>query len=766
MMKIDHKVKPTPMTYKMGEHELVHIGAHSYANNGLNVDWWGGGARLRVGSYTSIAEDVRFFLSHGHRIDWITSYPFARGDDYWLAGRRFEGGVVSKGDIEVGSDVWIGNGARILSGVRIGHGAVIATGAIVTEDVPPYAFVAGSPARVVRHRFPPDRVEALLRVAWWDWPEERVRRHLDALLSDDIDRLVALAGQTAPAAASLPPAPPPTPAPDPAAVHAAMQAHLRAGRIKEAIAEGEAALAGGAEDTQLRMQLVRLYLHSGRNQEAWDCGRRVLERDPDHWDAHFQLGLAGMKVNRYEDALGHFRAVLDRTPDNVEALTNMAAVGFGLGLIQDALTHLDKALTLAPDLVPVWQNYVSIVNYDEDASLPRVMERHREAGRRIAKAAPAPCASFRNDPDPERRLRVGYLSGDFFNHPASHYIEPVLRHHDRGGFDIHAYSLIGWSDAVTDLFRSLVANWHDVGLLDDDALFRRIQDDGIDILVDLSGHTARNRVLLMARKPAPVAVNWIGYLNTMGLEAIDHAILDPHLLSPAAEAGFVETPVRLPHTAYCYTPLIGDRPVAPFPHRARGHITFGCFNNPAKLSRASLASWAAILKAVPGSVLLFKYKTYSAAVVQRRVLDAMIAHGVPADRIVFEGFSPLGSFLDTFGTIDIALDSFPYTGVTTTMHTLFMGVPLVTLDGDTPMQRFGRTALTAIDRTDWIAGTPEEYTAIAVRLVAEVRESPGLRQDIRARMLASPLMRHDVFVRDLEAAYRTMWRRWCAGHGR
>jgi protein O-GlcNAc transferase len=804
MLKIPHKAKPTPMTYKMGEHDLVHIGPHTYANNGLNVDWWGGEMRLRIGSYCSIADSAAFFLSHGHRIDWITSYPFARGDDYWLAGRRFPDGVVSKGDIEIGSDAWIGNGTRILSGIRVGHGAVVGTGAVVTADVPPYAFVAGNPARIIRYRFPPEVVAELLRIAWWNWPEDRIRQHLDVLLSSDVERLrrlvdgdayqplptptetVAIPTPTAPEPVQTSvPVPVQAPAPIPALAEAPvpkaaapaspppvvtvlgeMQEHMRVGKLADAVAIGEAALAKGVEGVALMMQIIRLYLHLGRNQEAWDLGRRVLDRDPDHADAHFQLGLAGMRVNRYEDALSHFRHVLDRTPDNVEALTNLAAVYFGLGFIQDALAQLEKAVKRSPGLVPVWQNYVSILNYDESAPLSRVMERHREAGRRIAKAAPKPPTSYANDRSPNRRLRIGYLSGDFFNHPAAHYVEPVLRCHDRENFDVHAYSLITWSDPVTEAFRGHVPNWHDVGLLDDDTLFRRIQSDRIDILVDLSGHTARNRVLVMARKPAPVMVNWIGYLNSMGMKAFDYALLDPHLLSPAAGKEFVEKPCLLPNTAYCYTPLIGERTVAPSPWKARGHITFGCFNNPAKLSRVSIAAWAAILKEVPDSRLLFKYKTYGSPMVQRRVLDAMAGHDIPADRIVFEGFSPLGSFLDAFGSIDIALDSFPYTGVTTTMHTLFMGVPVVTLEGDTPMQRFGRTALTGIGRPDWIARTPEEYVAITLRIVAEVQRDPNLRQDIQKRMLASPLMQHERFVRDLETAYHSMWRRWCEHHGR
>lgn len=560
--------------------------------------------------------------------------------------------------------------------------------------------------------------------------------------------------------------------PKPAAVPlhpilAEIQPMLRAGRIAEAAARCEQAIAGGAEDPLLLLNTVHLQLHLGRNQEAFDLCERILARQPDHIDAHFNRGLAAMRINRYEEALLSFQTVLKRKPDYVEALTNLSAVYFGLGFIREALEPLRKANRLKSDLVPIWQNLLSITNYDETVPLAELMELHRRAGKQIARGAGArPTAYPNNTPDPDRPLRIGYLSGDFFNHPASHYIEPVLRLHDRSRFELFAYSLIGWSDTLTQAFRSMVPNWRDVALVDDAGLFRMIQEDRIDILVDLSGHTARNRAMVVARKPAPVSINWIGYLNSMGLVAVDHAILDPHLLSPAAEAAFVEAPLKLPDTAYCYTPLIAGREPAEAPWQRNGHITFGCFNNPAKLSAASLKAWAEILKRVPDSQLLFKYKTYSVPMVQARVLEALAAHGVGADRVRFEGFSPLGSFLDTFGSIDVALDSFPYSGVTTSMHTLYMGVPLVTLEGDTPMQRFGRTALTAVGRTDWIARTPEEYVAIAEAIVAEVRANPGLRRDIQRRMVVSPMMQHDRFVRDLEAAYRHAWSLWCGRHAR
>lgn len=539
-----------------------------------------------------------------------------------------------------------------------------------------------------------------------------------------------------------------------------IQPLLQAGRIAEAAALCDQEIEAGCDDHMLMVQTLRLRLHLGKNQEAYDLGQTMLARRPGDLDAHFQSGLAAMRINRYQAALDHFQAVLRAKPDYVEGLTNLSAVYFGLGFISDALEPLKKALKLAPNLVPLWQNYLSMSNYDESMSLADSMAIHRQAGAAIARAAGKPTGRWPDiDPAEDRPLRIGYLSGDFFNHPAAHYIEPVLRLHDRSRFELFAYSLIGWSDAVTEAFRGMVPNWRDASLADDDALFRMIEADRIDILVDLSGHTARNRILTVARKPAPVVINWIGYLNTMGMETVDYAVLDPHLLSPAAEAGFVEAPLRLPHVAYCYTPLIGGREPAESPWRRNGFITFGCFNNPAKLSGASLAAWAEILLREPDSRLLFKYKTYAEPMVQHKVVAALTAAGVDPARIRFEGFSPLGSFFDTFAAIDVALDSFPYTGVTTTMHTLFMGTPLVTLEGDTPMQRFGRTALTAVGRPDWIARTPAEYVEKALAAAGEVKVSPDLRRDLQRRMLASPMMRHDQFVRDLENAYRDAWRR-------
>ncbi len=546
------------------------------------------------------------------------------------------------------------------------------------------------------------------------------------------------------------------------AVLAQAQACMQRGQAADALKICEQSRTNGNGDPQLLLQMMDLYLHVGRHEDAYQAGLKVLEADPEDTSAHFNLGLAGMRTTRYEAALGHFQTVLKRDPQNVRALTNLGGVYFGLGLIQDSLTQYREALRIDPSLVGIWQNYISILNYDEDASLSFVMDQHRAVGERmLAMAGPRP-ASYPNDPRVDRRLRIGYLSGDFIMHPAAHYVEPVLRLHDKNAFDLYAYSLATWSDPVTEGFRSCVPNWREAGMLSDDQLFQMIQADRIDILIDLSGHTARNRILTVARKPAPVVANWIGYLNTLGIPGVDYSLLDPHLLSPGAAAGFVEKPWCLPETAYCYNPLAAPRKPAPSPVFRNGHITFGCFNNPAKLSRAAFAAWGEILRRLPDSRLIFKYKTFDSPMVQKRVLDAMTAHGVDPQRITFQGYSPLGAFLDGFAEIDIALDTFPYTGVTTTMHTLWVGTPVVTLAGDTPMQRFGRSALLSIGRPGWIAATPAEYVQIAVRLADEVKADPDLRGKVQRRMQCSSMMRHEAFVRSLETAYRGMWAAWCA----
>lgn len=538
------------------------------------------------------------------------------------------------------------------------------------------------------------------------------------------------------------------------------------GRRDEAIAILETVVRQGTRNLDLVLELVRLYTQAGRAQEAYDLGTQVLRIRPGHLDAHFQLGLAALPLHRYQDAEGHFKAVLEHNPRSIESLTNLGAVYFGVGAVRQALECFEQVRQLTPELVPVLQNYLSMLNYDEDLPLAELMAQHRTLGAVIAaQAGPRP-ASYANDRALERPLRVGYLSGDYLNHPAAHYIEPVFRHHDPARVQVFAYSLLPYADPITQVFRDLVPNWRDVADLSNDALFEAIQRDRIDILVDLAGHTARNRVLVVARKPAPIAVNWVGYLNSMGLEAVDYGLWDPHLLSPAAEALLTERAWKLPETAYAYAPLATPRQPAPAPWARKGHITFGCYNNPAKVSDRALDVWGRVLARLPDSTILFKYKTFTVPSVQSRVLDGLGRHGVAPERVVFEGFTPLGRYLESFAEIDLAFDSFPYTGVTTTMHTLYMGVPVVTLEGDTPVQRFGRSALVGIGRPDWIARDESDYVEVALTIVDEIRRRPELRQEIQQRMLASPLMRHQDFVRGLEDGYRAMWARWCTGDGR
>lgn len=537
---------------------------------------------------------------------------------------------------------------------------------------------------------------------------------------------------------------------------------LAQNRLDEAI-QVLAEEADRSDEPGLLMTLLQCYLNANRNTEALAVGQRLMPAFDRDQGVLLNLGLANMRVNRYEDALAAFRRVLDLNPSSIEALVNLGAVYFGLGMVSEALDVNKRATAARPDLVAVWQNYLAILNYDDSIDVDTLLSEHRRGGAHIARHVGPRPERYANAPDPERRLRIGYLSGDMFNHPASHYVEPVLRCHDRGRFDVHVYSLITWRDVVTDALRGYVGpNWHDVGTLDDAQLFDRIQADGIDILVDLSGHTSRNRVLVCARRPAPLVANWVGYLNTMGMEGYSYALLDQQLITQRAAQGFAERVVALPTTAFAYNPLASPRVPAPFPHLKNGHIVFGCFNNPAKLSNRCIATWARILREVQDSRILFKYKTFDAGIVKERVTTAFAAHGVSADRLVFTGFVPLGAYLDTFAEIDIALDTFPYTGVTTTMHTLYMGVPLISLDGQTPMQRFGNAALRQIGRPDWIASTVDDYVAAALRLVGEAKANPGLRAEVHRRMLAAPMMRHEAMVRDLELGYRHIWRNWCA----
>jgi protein O-GlcNAc transferase len=365
-----------------------------------------------------------------------------------------------------------------------------------------------------------------------------------------------------------------------------------------------------------------------------------------------------------------------------------------------------------------------------------------------------------NSPDPERRLKVGYVSPDLYGHPIAKSFVPVLEYHHRLRFEVFVYSVGSKKeDRITGHMRKCAENFVSTEAPDVE-LAERIRADGIDILVDLAGHTTGPAYLVFGLKPAPVQVSWMGVLTTTGMSTMDYFLGDAQMPCPGTDHLFTETVYRLPRAVACYRPT-DNLPVAEAPSLKNGYVTFGCCNNPSKINRDVIRLWSAILHLVPESRMLLKWNYMETESKQRRLRQWFVEDGIAPERLRFDGASQTTQYLREYGAIDIALDPFPYNGASTTLDGLWMGVPVVTLAGRMPVQRCGASILTAAGLSDFIAQTPEQYLKIALYLAAIVPKMSNFRDEIRHALLTSAYMDEIGTVRDVENAYREMWRAWC-----
>jgi protein O-GlcNAc transferase len=494
--------------------------------------------------------------------------------------------------------------------------------------------------------------------------------------------------------------------------------------------------------------------------------RKALAIEPNFAGAYSNLGNVVRELGRLQEAEEAFRRALTLKPDSPEALNNLASVLKDSGRQDEAQAALRQSLALRPSFEVAHHNLVMTMQYDPTTSPAALLAEHRAFDQRFAvPLAPKPM-DHRNDPDPERRLRIGYVSGDFGRHPVGHFLTPVLPAHDRSQFEVFAYSDRLNEDETTWQLQAACTQWRRVVELDDAALAERIRAERIDILVDLAGHTADNRLLVFARKPAPVQVTWAGYVGTTGLSAMDYLISDERETPPGCETECVETVIRLPHCYVCYAPPPYAPDVSRLPALELGHVTFGCFNNLAKINGSVIALWSRILNHLPDAQLIMKTHQLDDAGTRQRCADQFAAHGVDPKRVSLLGKSQHRALLQEYGRIDIALDPFPYSGGLTTLESLWMGVPVVTKRGDRFAARHSSSHLTAVGLSELIAPDADGYLEIVYKLAKDLPRLEALRQGLRARMAASPLCEGPGFTRNLEAAYRTMWRRWCADRGR
>jgi protein O-GlcNAc transferase len=423
-------------------------------------------------------------------------------------------------------------------------------------------------------------------------------------------------------------------------------------------------------------------------------------------------------------------------------------------LIDAAIEHFQAALALRPE-PHSHSNLLLALNYTDRFTPGEILAEHRRWHQLYA-AALAPSVSAPSLPySAERRLRIGYVSPDFNHHAVAYFIAPVLAAHDRSKFEIFCYSSVATPDRTTDRLRSLAEHWRDIARLDDESAAALIRTDEIDLLIDLAGHTSGNRLLLFARRPAPTQATWLGYPNTTGLDVIDYRLTDA-TSDPVGEtdAYYSEKLIRLPTTFSCYEPDANAPAINPLPATSSGAVTFGSFNNFAKITPDVIALWARLLRELPLARLLLKSRGLSDASVADRIKSTFAKHGVVAERVILNGQEvSVREHLSLYHGVDIALDPFPYNGTTTTCEALWMGVPVVTFAGHSHASRVGASLLTHLGLADWIATTPVDYVAMAVAAAKDLARLADLRGQLRDRMLHSFLCDGVKFTTGLETAF-------------
>jgi protein O-GlcNAc transferase len=547
---------------------------------------------------------------------------------------------------------------------------------------------------------------------------------------------------------------------DPACTEAHRQLgvlRLAQGRLPEAEAALRSALANDPAQPQVLNNLGIVLKNAHRTAEALDCYARALALEPEDADLLANQGVALMRQARYAPAEASLRAAAERAPDKAAIWSNLGLAVMEQGRMDEAEALFRRALAIEPQRTDARSNLLFALNFSARHAPQAALAEARLYGSVVARAA-RPYTAWTCDARPAR-LRVGLVSGDLREHPVGHFLEGLVAPLAAQGIELFAYPTHPRLDALGTRLKAGMAAWTPLLGLDDGAAAARIHADGVHVLLDLAGHTAHNRVPLFAWKPAPVQAAWLGYFATTGVAAVDALIADPVGVPPAQAWHFSEGIVRLPHTRLCFTPPVGAPPVAPLPAAARGHVTFGCFQNLSKIGPPVLAAWARVLAQVPHARLRLQTKALGDAAVAARLRDALAAAGIDLARVDLHPAQPRAAYLAAHAEVDLLLDSFPFPGGTTTCEALWMGVPTVTLAGDRLIARQGASLLHAVGLGDWVATDVDGYVALAVAATADLDRLAALRAGLRAQVAASPLCDAPRFAADLATLLCQLWAR-------
>lgn len=565
-------------------------------------------------------------------------------------------------------------------------------------------------------------------------------------------------------------------------------------RSKEAIAVLEQAISLRPDYVQAYNNLGNAYLsmanldkaricyeqatvHNPRYAEAWHnlgCVYRqlnqyekalaqcdhALELNPRLVDAHLTRGLCFLDQGRLTEAETSFRSAMTLAPKDMDALTNLCGVLQDSGRLREGVECYRDALAARPDQ-RTYSMLLLSMHYPSGITPLELFEEHCRWAKMVVNEGSVFNAKIISRSE-RHRLRIGYVSPDFRRHPVATLLKPVLASRDRSEFEIYCYANVNRPDDVTERFREMSDGWRNIAGRSAVEVASMIFTDEIDILVDLAGHTGDNRLDVFALKPAPVQVSWLGYFNTTGLDAIDYILADEYSVPHDNQQFFVEKVVRLPHSRFCYAGPEEVVPVSCTPVSEKGYISFGSFNHLAKLNPQVVALWARIMREIPQSRLVLKRMQFADKATQKRFVDAFKQHGITADRLDLRAGSTHRKMLEEYRDIDIALDPFPYTGGMTTLEALWMGVPVVTLAGNTLLGRQSASFLRLIGMENLISNDEDGYCDIALRLSADVPGLVTFRSELRQRIQSSTLGDCAAFARDLECVYRQMWGEYCA----
>ncbi len=547
------------------------------------------------------------------------------------------------------------------------------------------------------------------------------------------------------------------------------EAHFNLGNALKNLGKPEEAEASYHKALQIKPDYAEAYCNLGatyqdmsRLEDAETCYRKALQIKPDYAEAHSNLGSTLNALGRAEEGEASYRKALEYKLNLAEAHGNLGSTLHDLGRLEEAVASYRRALESKPDFAQAHSNLLFCLTQSATLDAQALFLEHRRFGEQYETLSPAELPHHTNSRDPERNLQVGFVSGDFRDHAVAYFVEPILAClAGNAQLTLHAYYSHVVDDATTRRIKQHFAHWHPVAGMSDAALAEKILVDGIDILIDLSGHANNNRLPAFARKPASLQASWMGYPGTTGLTLMDYYLADRYLLPHGRfDDQFTEKIVQLPASA-TFQPSQDAPPVSDLPALDNGHITFGSFNRMSKLSSGVIALWAQLLRALPDSRMLLGGMPEDGK--HKMLIDWFAQEGIALERLDFHPRSGMADYLALHRQVDICLDTFPYNGSTTTFHALWMGVPTLTLAGSTVAGRPGAQILGHVGLEACVASDATDFVQKGLSLAGDLAALSALRAVLRERLSGSALGQPQLIAAGLARALRTMWRRWCAG---